>query len=105
MGLLVGSIKTGMVFAIQPDAQISSPRNTTPATAKLPDSSLAWVLTRECIRHLSQTADEEIPVVMEESAHPYTPETRVRKMIRIDGTYSTLRVLQCRVGKVIGHFR
>jgi hypothetical protein len=50
-----------------------------------PDSSLSWILVRECVKNFRETVTEEIPYIIEESTHPYPPNIKFRKMIHIEG--------------------
>lgn len=64
------------------------------------DSSLALILTRECIKHLNETADQqqqEPPLRTEESTHPHPNSTKIKKMIRLEGAEKLLIVFdkQC----------
>ena len=53
-----------------------------------PDSSLSWILVRECVKNFRSTVTEEVPYLIEESTHPYPPNFKYRKMIHIEGNHS-----------------
>jgi hypothetical protein len=48
-------------------------------------SSFARVLTEECITHFVRAVEVPLPVLYEESAHPYENNQETRKKITING--------------------
>jgi hypothetical protein len=81
--------KKEWMILIEAARQITSP-HFLKINTKLPDSSLAWVLTRESIKHLKETINQELPVTIEESLHSYQVNSKFKKIIRVEGAEKIL---------------
>ncbi len=74
--------------------QILGTTNITPRNAsKVPETSLARILTRECIKHLNETVDQDYPTRIEESLHPYPRNTKIKRMTCVEGKYRYHRII------------
>jgi hypothetical protein len=80
--------KEEWMTCIEAAREVSSPQFLTNNHNKLSDSSLGWILTRECVKHLNETVDSETDVLVEESMHPYQSGVKSKKLLHIEGTTS-----------------